>query len=171
MALDIVRLTNNEPVTFQDFYGSVPYVCPPGDSIIIPFDAACTWFGDPRVSDRPTLSQYDRRGEFERVKTRAGFSVLEAQSTPWTAKNIEIASLQGERLYMVIEDPLGDKSTLQNVSSKGLDDTQAVAQELEIVKRQQAALLARLEELQHDGTKTLEDVPEDVPNKIPVSEK
>jgi hypothetical protein len=43
-----------------------------------------------------------------------------------------------------------------------------VAQELEILKRQQGQLLQRLEDLQAGQQKNLDDIPDDIPTKIPV---
>lgn len=170
MANDIVRIRNTGKDAFKDQYGAVPYAIPAGEAVIIPFDAACLWLGDPRVINKPTLSQYDRDDELHRVKTRLGAVVKEAMSEPWEPPALEVEDLEGNRIYMVVEDPDGLKGSIPT-KTFGLSDTEAVAAELEAVKRQQAALLARLDELSRGAdAPTLDDVPDDVPSKVPVSE-
>lgn len=168
--LDIVRLKNNSGKEFKDQYGSTPYRCPDGDSIIVPFDAACLWFGDPRVFDRPALAQYDRKNEFNRVKVRMGIAVKEAQSDDWEFPNITVETLDGDRVYMAIEDPEGVKASGVLSSRQGLDDRQVIAEELERMKKAQADLLARLNDLQNASAPGLEDVPDDIPTKVPVQQ-
>lgn len=169
---DILRLHNDSPVAFKDQYASMPYQCPPGESIIIPFDALCLWFGDPRLQDRPALVQFDRRDEYERIKTRLGIQVKEATGEQWAWPDVWFESLEGERVVTLIEDPEGSKQSFANVSRGNLTDAEAVAQELEIVKKQQALLLEQLQKLQEQGLNpapTLADVPDDVPTKVPVT--
>lgn len=168
---DIVRLRNNSDATFKDQYASVPYVAQPGDAILVPFDAACLWFGDPRLSDRPTLSQYDRKDEYDRVFHRSGYAVKEVGGEEYTIPDYAIEDLEGNPIYMTLWDPEGNKLTLSNSSNVGLNDSAAIAQELEIVKRQQAALLQRLEELQAPDAPGLDDIPTDNPTKVPVTQE
>lgn len=170
--MEIVRLTNVSENLWQDHYGSVPYVCPPGQSIIVPVEAVWLWFGNPNLTDKPIMAQYDRRDEFQRVIVRNGFDKLQAASEPYDlALPVTLETMEGDRYITVIEDPAGDESTLKGVAAQGLDSSEAVAQELEILKKNQAALLARLEELQDkDNTApgSLDDIPEDNPTKVPV---
>lgn len=166
--MDIVRLRNNGDQTWQDQYGSAPFICPAGEAIIVPFDAVCLWFGDPRLSDRPTLSQYDRQDELTRVKARLGWSVLEAEGKDFPKLDTSVETIEGERVYMVIDDPDGSKSSLSSVNTAGLTDAQAVATELEQLKMQQQALLARLDDLSKGEQPSLDQVEEDLPTKIPV---
>jgi hypothetical protein len=166
---NIVRLRNTGEAIFKDQYGGVPYVCPAGDTIVVPFEAVCLWLGDPRVVDRPTLAQYDRRGEVDRVKTRIGATIAEAMSLPWSPPALTIETLEGKEIVMCIQDPEGNGGgDLFGSIKTGLDDTESVAQELEILKRQQGQLLQRLEDLQAGQQKNLDDIPDDIPTKIPV---
>lgn len=170
--MEIVRLTNNGNELFQDQYGSVPYVCPPGQTILVPVDAVWLWFGNPNLVDRSTMAQYDRREEYQRVMVRNGFDKLAAEGKPIPEFPFLLEDLDGQRYWTVWEDPEGDQSVLKGVSAKGLDDVQAVANELETMKKQQALLLARLEELQtQPDAGTLDDVPEDKPTKVPVKQE
>lgn len=170
--MEIVRLRNGTDKQFSDVYGSVPYICPPGDAILVPTEAVWLWFGNPNLQDRPVLSQYDRRDEYQRVFTRNGFDKLSAAGIPFDLPSYTLETLEGEKYWTVLEDPEGVKMTSSGIAARGLDNTEAIANELEVLKKNQAALLARLEELQLSPQEaTLDDIPDDSPVKVPVGPK
>jgi hypothetical protein len=112
MSDQMVRLVNKSDTDFKDMYNSVTYRVPAGSDGFAPFDAACLWFGDPSSQD---LSARDRgrTDEYERLRVRYGVYADEHRFDG-ALPDIEVYTLDGDRVTMVREDPTGELGQVAN---------------------------------------------------------
>lgn len=171
MAPEMVRVTNQGDADFRDGYANTNYRIPPGDRIIVPWGAACLWFGDPDIIDRPTLSQFDRQDEIDRLYMRMGCYDGDGESSTSRFQRrqpqVEVSTLEGGVITMLVQkiDGTNAPPTVQPVT----DEREALAGELERMKAMQAELLARLNVLEA-GEESFEELPTDKPTQIPVDQ-
>jgi len=169
MAMDSVRIRNLGKTPFKDKYANQPYVLPAGDVMIVPWDAVCLWFGNPEKQDLPAVSKYERRDEYQRVLTRMGCYDGDGSTASEKLKarlpRVKVETFDGEEIVMLINDPEG-RFADRVIKTGGLDSTEALAKELESLKRAQAELLRRLEEAAQPVS--IDELPADVPTKVPV---
>lgn len=150
---DIVRIVNKDtrPVTITS--GGRSYTLPVGKETAIPFDAMTLWFGDPRADkdmkayrDEQGIATWipDRASEVRRLRIKWGIhfgdaSVVYDLNAETQPPLVEIYDLAGERIYSVIDDPLGE-----NV----VESRQSVAEQndlLATIQRQQRQIDQLLE--------------------------
>lgn len=171
MPPELVRVKNVHEVTFQDRWASTPYVIPPGQESLVPWGAACNWFGDPYVIDKPQLSQFDRQDEIHRLETRLGCydgdDKNRLQRFEENRPHVEVTTLEGDVIQMLVDNMDGSGNPPQYLEK--IDEKQALATELERMKQVQAELLSRLQNLEA-GEETYAELPADKPKKIPVDE-
>jgi hypothetical protein len=146
MALDVnettlVQVTNlgSRPLKYQ--YASRPYLLPPGKATGVPYYAAQTWFGDPTAVDtednRARSAEVDRMGvlyalggtnwtteepftHVDPTNEKVTFEYVERDGVYWHPNLpwVEVKTLEGEVLPVVVVDPAGDDVTPAEASSK-----------------------------------------------------
>lgn len=171
MPPEMVRVTNVGNDDFTDGYANQKYRVPSGDKVIIPWGAACLWFGDPEIIDRPTLSQFDRRDEVDRIYMRMGCYDGDGETAASRFQRrkpaVLVESLEGAAIPMLVEQMDGSVNT--PVSLPQGDERTALAGELERMKAMQAELLSRLNVLEA-GEESFDELPVDTPTQIPVDQ-
>jgi len=99
-----VRLVNKGDEDWVGGYSRQQYVVPVNGEAVVPWDAACLWFGDPRASD---VGQNKARiGEYERLCVKYGV-YEKAEEFEGARPKIEVFRFNGERVKMLAEDPFG----------------------------------------------------------------
>ncbi len=134
---DILKVTNEGATVFRNMWDLVDYVIPPGGFDFLPFEAIKLFFGDPRSTD-VTRSAKDQRGVVSFIADRAtevrrlrlmyshgfgDYTGKEGAEVVWEQTKIphcKVETLQGERVFTVIDDPAGS-SVLPAVSSQADD--------------------------------------------------
>ncbi len=172
MPPEMVRVTNIGDEDFTDGYANQRYRVPAGDRVIVPWAAACLWFGDPEIIDRPTLSQYDRRDEVDRLYMRMGCYDGDGESSTSRFQRrkptVLVETLEGTALPMLVDAMDGTVKDVPVSLPQG-DERSALAGELERMKAMQAELLARLNTLEA-GEDSFDELPVDLPTQIPVDQ-
>jgi len=134
---DILRVTNMGKKLFRAQWDLVDYVIPAGASDYMPFEAVKLFFGDPRSTD-VVRSMRDARGLISFLPDRAGevrrlrllyshgfgdYTGKEGSDVVWEQEKIphcKVETLQGQRVYTVIDDPAG-ASVMPAISSQADD--------------------------------------------------
>lgn len=167
----VVRLRNPKQKVHKDQYANVKYSIPAGGEIVVPWNAATLWLGDPRILDDEARGHFARAEELNRVLTRMGSGGLDGRglSEPERAAadhpGIEVYDIDGNRIEMLLDDPEGENVTPASFVRAEKDD---LLTELDKVKAYQAQLLTLIEQQQNDKTSPgLESAPDDSPSKVP----
>lgn len=103
--LNLVRIVNTDTRTFTSLYAGDRYTVAPGGEEIVPFEAACLWFGNPKLKDINAKERH-RTVEFKRLRVKYGAYDNEELFEAIRPK-VEVYTLEGERVSTVAEDPYG----------------------------------------------------------------
>lgn len=182
---DVVVATNNESLPITIKYNKREYKLTPNVPVFIPFEAACLWYGDPRsVGDIKSYTGLDglvafipdRATEVRRLRQKYGAVYGDDRQIAGSFKDdpdnpghpgdpifipdVTITTPEGDKLWMVVEDPFGDHAETAIVSVSSNQDMLAQ------LKRQQAQidlLLAQMNGTEAEGIPTLSDEGDLVP--------
>lgn len=166
---DVVRVRNSGQAVWKDTYGNVTYRVQPGSEGIVPFEAACLWFGHPDAIDIDPRNRH-RSDEYARLRIRYGVyddDNLWDQQTP----NIEVFDLDGNRILTVVDDPLGDALSPDDNDGVGRQLLMARVADMEkqlSAMRAQAELAARGEAALANAGEIDDDGPTIPTSPIPV---
>lgn len=167
----VVRVRNPRKDPYKDQYANVKYTIPPGGEVIVPWQAAALWLGDPRVVDDENRGLFARADELHRVLTRMGSGGLddrrlsEADRARADHPGIEVYDIDSNRIEMLVDDPEGENVVPAAFVRAEKDDLYA---ELDRVKALQAQLLAAIEQQQNAATAPgLDAALDDAPSKVP----
>ena len=172
---DVVVVTNNESLPFTIKYNKREYKLTPGHPVFLPFEAACLWFGDPR--SQGNIQSYtgtdglvafvpDRATEVRRLRMKWGMiygpeTTFEGyrdahgkQGDQVHIPDVSVATPDGEKLWMVVEDPAGNHVEAATLTVSDTGDLLAQ------LRRQQAQINLLMEQISGD-TATLPTVSED----------
>lgn len=172
---DILKVTNEGSKLFRGMWDLVDYVIPPSGSDFLPFEAVKLFFGDPRATTQ-VRSMRDSRGIVSFIPDRAaevrrlrllyshGFGDFTGQEGPevvWEKDRIPqvtVETLQGERIYTVIDDPAGH--SVLPASATQADDTHL----RDLVEQQGKLIRSLLDRMGMDtvGTLANQEIPEDM---------
>lgn len=173
MPPEMVRVRNTSDRVFADGWNGAMYQIYPGDNALVPWYAACNWFGDPYVIDKPTLAQFDRQEEVQRVEALYGCydddKMSRAERWQQNRPRIHVETLDGDEITMLCDD-IDGSGQLPELPSQKPDEKVALASELERMKRVQSELLERLHQLEA-GQESFAELPTDTPTKVPVDEE
>lgn len=170
----LVRVTNEGDRPFSDGYASVKYTILPGKTVVVPWEAATLWLGDPRLVDEEDRALFPRTEEVGRVLVRNGLH-LDPEGPPQTdperlverAPKLKVADIDGEVIVMLAGDPTGETALPAKFTRGDADDLRG---ELDRLKAEQARLLDMLERQANANTAPgLDSVLDDAPSKVPVS--
>jgi hypothetical protein len=143
---DILKVTNVGTKLFRGAWDLVDYVIPPGSSDYLPFEIICVCFGDPRSSatvrshrDARGIVGFlpDRQSEVRRLRLLyshgfGDFTGKEGVDVVWEADKIphvEVETLQGQRVFTVLDDPAGSSVIPALTSQADEDRLRAVVEE------------------------------------------
>lgn len=183
---DYVRIDLKAGDEWELMHNSRVFRAIPGKQVFVPFAAICLWFGDPRASEeiRPVLDGHggrsyvpDRLTEVRRLRMRYGIKHSDERGfnpdakTGAHAPDIQVFTLDGDRIYTVLDDPRGNRAARLESTSQS---TQAsMAQQIAMMKRQianmelQQGLVQGVK--QDTGVELANDTDPDVPDAIPGS--
>lgn len=103
-----VKLVNENPTPFDFHHKNKKKIIPPYGDAVVPWDLACTLFGDPYLLDDGKNN--DRTRVAKQVKGNFGFmsGMMTAEEWEVTRPHVAVYDLEnGERIYMLLEDPEG----------------------------------------------------------------
>lgn len=183
-AFSAVRATNTSDVDFTDMYDGQIYTVPAHGDAIVPFDAACLWFGDPRLTneDPADPTKRERVDEFTRVQVRQGWHdglVFDDRDQPegrrvaWDDHRAKVEiydPIAGTRIYMVGEAPDAPPQdvTGEAAQESGLIRIERLEQELARLKSGGPAPLEPLPPLEPLAPlPPVADIPDDTPATPP----
>lgn len=136
---DFVRVVNTMPTKFQYHSLNVKKIIPPGKETMMPWDLACSLFGDPFTVDSPRKP--DRTDALRRARSNwnyeLGMETMEAFDA--RRQHLEVYDMEtSQRLYMLIDDPDGEHT--DEYVSPAEDSTDQMV----LLQRQVQALTAQL---------------------------
>lgn len=116
----MVRVKNTGKRPFKDGFNSRTYEIKPGADVFVPFDAVCLWLGHPSVFDVSPRQRgrtdlffrlRQRYGAYDTIEKVDGEDVAVGADEMWQRNqpHLEVYTLEGERVYTIIDDPDGDK--------------------------------------------------------------
>lgn len=170
----VVRLSNEGDKPFRDTYGNTPYTVLPGKEIIVPWEAAVLWLGNPTFVDDEARALFPRNDELQRLLVRLGAHV-NSEAPPLTdderllaaAPKVKVRSVDGDDITMLTEDPLGESALPARFTRGDKDDLRG---ELDRLKEEQSRLLQMLEQQANEKTSPgLDSVEADTPNRVGVA--
>lgn len=156
-APQVVRVEYQGPQdTFADTYANVTYRIPKGSQGIVPYEAACLWFGNPNAINRDE-SRRDRDEELARMKLRYGcgwdeydgiHNLVQKGEDRWqeTKPQVRVISIDGQEIEFVLHDEQGVKVTpaQQSIAERDLLQSTIAKYEAEMAAmRQQLDALIR----------------------------
>lgn len=105
-----VRLVNKDSRPFDFHENQNKRLLGPGDECMVPWDLATSLFGDPFSVD--TATDQARTRALKQSRGLFGYELGNMTEEEWDAKRpkIEVYDVEtGERVYMVLDDPLGHR--------------------------------------------------------------
>lgn len=141
MSNQSVRALNNGDTEFKAMYDGVQYKIPAHSELIIPWDAAILWLGDPRLWDAET----DRARTKERDRLMVRWGAIEGVDLADRLPNIAIHLLSdGSPIPMLGADPSAPPI---DVFGSGAEEDMSQDQRMSHLEQQLAEAIARLNEL------------------------
>lgn len=139
------RVKNTGNARFIDFYDGAEYLVEPGGEIVVPAVATDLWFGNPTFVNRPPYKM-ERQAEYQRLLVRYGCHVPPPEG-PGEDRSmfpqVEVANLNGDRVYTVLDDPKGERVHL---AAQTVSDHQALLDQI----KQQSDDIERMKDLYKD---------------------
>lgn len=144
---DFVRVKSQDERDWRFMWNSRPYPLPAGGDVLMPFECAALWFGDPRSSTN-VMSIRDEQGvvtwvgdratEVRRLRTKYD-NQFGDETQIVNAPKVEVYDLDDNRIYTVLDDPQGDTTSL--VTNTVADQATLLAQ----LQRQDRMIRALME--------------------------
>jgi len=145
MSNQSVRALNKGDAEFKGMYDGITHTIPAGSELIVPWDAAILWLGDPRLWNSET--DRARAKEFERLRVRWG--AIEGIDLNDRLPNIAIHLLSdGTEIQMLGVDP---SATPIDVFGNGAEEDMSTDQRVTHLESQLAEAIARLNDLTGNG--------------------
>ncbi len=180
MALESVRLVNPGPRAFKSRFEGQWYEIPANSEIIVDERMMWHWLGRPFLTDGADPDERDRTEEYARLRALYGSDypetdhdgrILKSADQRWEddlKPCLEAWKLTGERVVTVVDDPEGKKVTPAQAATKMEKETlEASISEM----REQIAMMQRMMgegRIDLPETLTLDDIPSDEPQAVPV---
>ncbi len=176
MALESVRLVNPGPNAFRNRFEGRWYEIPVGTEVVLDERMMWQWLGRPYLVDKP--DDKARTEEYLRLRALYGSDypeirdgqVVKNAEQRWDElkPSLEAFKLDGTRLITVVDDPEGAQITPAEQATKA---EQANIDSTIAEMREQIAALQRLQgegRVDIPDTLTLDDIPGDDPQTVPV---
>lgn len=106
--MQFVRLVNKGDSDFDFHQSNQKRILPSGAEIMVPWDLACSLFGDPTTVDTP--QDQARTRALKQSRGLYGYEMGNMTNEEWEAKRPHVETYDvetGNRVYMVLEDPDG----------------------------------------------------------------
>lgn len=165
---EVFRIRNMHPdKEFRGMYNGNIYRALPGSETIVPVEAAILWLGNPHSRDIDARRK-DRTAEFKRLRVKYGsYDNLDDPNGPtpmWeeVKPQVEVYTLDGDRVYTVVDDPFGEMGTPALVTvgerSQEHDETAALRSQVAELTSLVNQLLGR-ENVDPDADDAEDDMP------------
>ncbi len=155
-----VKVVNLDDTPFVGGWNGGKYVIPPRSEAFVPFIATCNWFGHPDAMDVDEGHRF-RTEEVNRLRVKYGIyemttvpedypaaiidpSIIGSDPFDTLTPNLQVWTLEGERLVTVLEDPYGTNITPDVVTQAQAAQSQGA---IETLMGQVAALQRQIEAL------------------------
>lgn len=152
MARDSVQVINRGDKTFVNFFEKHKTEIRPGGVAYVPWKAACIWFGNPELRNTETSKQ--REQEFKHLLARYGVYYHTDRIDELFPK-CEVYSLEGERIYMVMDDPDGRLALNPTGTDASSTESEILQRRAYDLEQQMNAVLAVLAEINPDAAAKL----------------
>ena len=165
-ATTMVKVTNNssEPLELHENHNV--YILEVGTPQFIPYSAVVAHFGDPLAIDISAEEAF-RRAELERMKVRWG--LYHHGDIRRDFPDIICEDIDGNRLWTVIEDPIGENAKPPTPATEVASSNEAIAIQQREIQRLQAQVAAMQNATSETGDEELLDAaPEEFPVVPPV---
>lgn len=144
--MQIVRIENTGDDTLVIPHNGEKYTIRPGDSKIVPYDAAASLYGDPRARDDARTK--GRRDIFNHVRALHNFHLGFDNEETWQAKRPRFVATDpnsNEIVWFVIDDPEG-KETFKDTNgiADNTTDSRLLADAIQAMQAQIASMAAQL---------------------------
>lgn len=164
----MVKVVNVGDQTFTDMFESSPFSLEPGEEQFVQFEAASLWFGNPELMDVGPR-QRARFETYKRLRSRYGAFDDDVEDPEtgrmthisaderWEANKprVEVYTLQGERLWTVVDDPLGEHVNPAAISSA---ENNLVLNRLQALEEETRILRSALESAKASGYEVPSDI-------------
>lgn len=140
---DFVKLVNTDYRSFDFHQNNVKRVILPGEDAIVPWDIACTLFGNPRITDIPPANE--RTLMYTKIRARHNFSAGLQREDEWEGirPSVEVYDIENnQRIFMLIEDPDGDHMTDAPRPSAQISDVAAMQRQIEALTAMVSKMVA-----------------------------
>lgn len=155
----VVEVRNTGDVDYIDGFNSRRYRIPPGRGLLVDIDAVKLWVGDWTLRD-VSLTEHPRADEVNRLRVRTGHY---HDPYPLPSLHLELYSVDGDRIWTVLEDPEGEKFD-DIVVSKDMEKEQ-LEQAYRDLKRRMEVMERLVAQANRDTD--IDDVPSDAPDDDP----
>lgn len=174
---EFCRVTNKKDNLLKIKYNGQIYNLPSGREVVVPFEAAVLWFGDPRTIDKVQLLRDNngkvqnmlpsRPDEIKRLRFKYGADLTGDESTFEETINgqrkpmenlpdVTVVDLDGNEITMVTSDPEG-LYVLGGAVAPAINQNDSL---LQIVKKQERQIQLLMKQLE------LEDVEDEAPANV-----
>lgn len=120
--LQLAKVVNKHSEPFRGKYDNQQYLIAPGSETVVPMDAVRNWLGNPDAADLDDKRR-DRTEEFRRIRAKYGVYEYDERMEE-NFPRLEVYTLEGERIYTVIDDPEG-KNVARNIRDAQPQDVNA----------------------------------------------
>jgi hypothetical protein len=162
--VNLVKITNTGAVPFVGKWSGQRFEIRPGETKLVPEDAAWHWTG------RHWLVGNRRREELDRLKLLYGahYSLDDLTAEELWERNkpsLEVWTLDGDKVTTVIDDPEGRTVT---PSSESEAERDLLRSEIDALRKRLEALQGEYAARQRGEATSVEEIPEDRPTKVRV---
>ncbi len=139
---NVVKVKNTGDVVFRDGFDGTTYAIPPGEEAFLPAAAVLLWFGDNGLFNIDARTK-PREKEVQRLRVKYG---VYGDHDSWDSKtpSVEVYTLQGDRVYTLIEDIDGTKADEAAGESDTAGGTDIISDRMEALEAELRALRTAL---------------------------
>lgn len=141
--MQFVRLINQDHKPYDFHTQGKKRILQPGEEAMVPWDLACSLFGDPTLTD--SVKEQARSRTWRQVAAIHNYEEGTQTAGDWRPPNIVVFDVEtGQRVYMLLEDQDGSKGGYTGVTHETNDQSNV------------AALTARVSDLERLLAKSVE---------------
>lgn len=176
---DFVRVTNHDSKPFQYHMDNSKKRIPPGRDMMMPWDLACSLFGNPFLTDQP--KKPDRTDALRRARGNFNYELGMETMDHFMERlpNLTVFDMEtGQQIHMLLWDPDGEhRDDFVSPDHEATDTITMLTNQLNLMQQQMAQLLAAQQqfspELMGQTNVVSTDAPQqagDVPSTAKVTE-
>lgn len=167
----LVNIKNVGDKEFVDSFNGFEYIIPPARELIAEEEVAATWLGWWGLRDDPARNVFDRRNTYARLRLRYGWHEGTSMSEDEWAEHrphLEVSTLDGTRLWTVLDDPTGTKSRTRPRADLAEADLDVLRSAYEQQQSELEALRQMVEQRMAEPDGKAQPAMRDEPRRTPV---